>query len=150
MTIACWNIHLQNNWKRDKFVDFISKHTSIQLCAVVETWLKDSDLIMEKQLEDTGFTWIGKDREGRRGGGVGFMVKDNLNPKKVSESRNGNELWISIGRKDLWYIAVVYMPPADKNYEIDIQSLQQNALKFAAKAKVIIMGAFNARVGKCQ
>ena len=147
-TIASWNIHLQNAEKRESFVSFISSQSNIQLCGVVETWLNDSDILMAKQLENTDFEWIGNDRKGTRGGGVGFMVKGNLNPSKVLESKDGNELWISIGLKDKWYVGIVYITPTEKDYETRLQNLQQNVFKFAIKGRVIIMGDFNARVGE--
>src|SRR5687767_10410424 len=94
------------------------------------------------ELQDTAFTWIGKDRKGRRGGGVGFMVKDNLNPKKVSESRTGNELWIYIGRKDIWFIAVVYIPPADNNDETCIQSFTTKHAEIRCQRQGYYNGGF--------
>lgn len=119
-TIGCWNIHLLNSDKRKNFVTFISKQTNIELCGIVESWLNDSDILLAKQLEDTDFIWIGNDRKGTRGGGVGFMVKDNLNPKKQFESKDGSELWISIGLKHRWYIAIVYISPNDMDYRTRI------------------------------
>ena len=77
-----------------------------------------------------------------------YTVKENLNPRKQFKSKDGNELWISIGFKETWYIGIVYITPTDNDYRTRIQNLQQNVLRFMASGKVIIMGDFNARVGE--
>ena len=47
-------------------------------------------------------------KEGR--GGVGFLVKKNLEAK-VKVGKEGNLLWMSVGKQEPWHLAVVYIAP---------------------------------------
>jgi hypothetical protein len=93
--------------------------------------------------------WIGKDRKGRRGGGVGFVVRKVLKPRVAMVSNNSNILWLEVEKGEKWYIAVVYLVPKEQGNTNDmtLMELQQGILRFTGKGRIVVFGDFNARVG---
>lgn len=83
--------------------------------AVTETWLTNN--IPSHTVNVNGYNFVRKDRNGSRGGGVAFYVKDHINFKVISlDIQNSNEienLWIeiNIGRFRL-VLGVVYRVPS--------------------------------------
>ena len=102
---------------------------------------------LAEALKHSEFTWFGIDRKGRRGGGVGFLVRKNLQAGAI-ESKTENLLWLVI--QERLYLAVVYVNPGDKTgVNADtLQELQQDILRWREKGEVVVMGDFNCRVGE--
>ena len=103
---------------------------------------------MEAELEKSEWAWFGKERKGRRGGGLGFLVKKVLKPRIVRASKNCNLLWIEVATECKWFLAVVYLIPYDAEAnEKTLTDLQQDTLDLASMGRVVVLGDFNSRVG---
>ena len=55
-------------------IDLINKLNSPDIIILCETWLKSSDA----HPQIAGYYYLGKNRQSRKGGGVGFLIKNNL------------------------------------------------------------------------
>ncbi len=107
--MAVQNIHLVNGFVRQAFVNIV-KESDLSVCGVVETWMKNKCEIMQGELFGTEWEWFGKGRIGRRGGGLGFMVRRELKPR-IPKASTENILWLEFERGEKWYLAVVYLAP---------------------------------------
>ena len=121
----------------------------LDICAVTESRLKDSNTVMEKELVDTNWQWFGRDRIGKRGGGIGFLVSKRLKAKILSMRNCESILWIQIGGESMWCIAVVYLLPKDSegNNRDILGKLQQDIIRYRMVGKVLILGDFYCRAG---
>ncbi len=91
---------------------------------------------------NTEWSWFGLDRKGRRGGGLGFVVKKALKPRVMKVSKADNILWLEVTSGIKWYVAVVYLLPkncGDTN-ELTLSELQRTCVDFEGKGKVVVMG----------
>ena len=64
--------------KLDKLKSLISdvkRRQNIHIVALAETWLKSNNM---KRVKVPGYNFVGSHRKGRKGGGVGFLVSQNL------------------------------------------------------------------------
>ncbi len=89
------NIHLTRKKKRREFIGVIEHWIKIDICGVVETWFKDNGRALEEDLKESDFQWFGKDRKHRHCGGIGFLVRKNLQAKIVKSSSE-NLMWITV------------------------------------------------------
>jgi hypothetical protein len=141
------NIHLTRKKKRREFIGVIEHWLKIDICGVVETWFKDNGRALEEELKNSDFQWFGKDRKHRHCGGIGFLVRKNLQTKVINSSSE-NIMWISVHPNI--YVAVVYLIPIDKtgvNKET-LHELQQDILRLKEiGGKVVVLGDFNCRIG---
>ena len=139
------NMHLTRNKSQD-FIQIMEHWIRADICGVVETWIKDDGQEIREGLKDSEFQWFGKDRKGRRGGGVGFLVRKNIRVRAL-KSKSENLLWLVI--QECLYVAVVYLIPQDKAEENDdtLQELQEDILRLRDKGEVVVTGDFNCRVG---
>ena len=142
--VGCMNLHLVNENKRRQFIRLVLD--GLDICAVTESWLKDSNSVMGKELMDTNWQWFGRDRIGKRGGGIGFLVNKRLKAKILSNCES--TLWIQIGGESMWCIAVVYLLPKDSegNNRDILGKLQQDIIRYRMVGKVLILGDFNGRI----
>ena len=143
LQIGCMNIHLANTWKRQSFKEVKRK---LDICGVVETWLRRSNETMEAELLGTDWVWVGKDRKGRSGGGLGLRGKKELSPK-VLKSRCESILWVQAGSL---FVAVVYLIPKDSDgiNTIALEELEADILRRNREGTVVVLGDFNSRVGE--
>ena len=155
LQVAALNIHLANRWKRQQFLKVVcgidGKSTAgLDVCGVVESWLRDSNDIMNLELRDSQWDWFGKDRKRTRGGGLGLLVKKSLSPKLLY-SASDNVLWVEIGKQEKWVIGIVYMIPGERSgvnlstldcLEVEVQQWR------AEHNRILVLGDFNARVGE--
>jgi len=104
--------------------------------------------VIGKELMDTNWQWFGRDRIGKRGGGIGFLVSKRLKAKILSNCES--TLWIQIGGENMWCIAVVYLLPKDSegNNRDILGKLQQDIIRYRMVGKVLILGDFNGRIGE--
>ena len=106
-----------------------------------------------------GYKWFGKPREsikGKRGeGGVGFLVSEPLldDVTIIKKVKCNETIWLRIRiRKgtDL-YIGCVYLPTQGNVKHIctdRFNLLEEDICMFQSKGRVLLLGDFNARVGK--
>ena len=120
-----------------------------------ESWEK-----AETRIDVEGYKWVGKPRinqnSPRGKGGVGFLVRECLvndiefiNTVKYKES-----VWMKIcserGREAL-YIGCVYMPTDSTSISVMdscSERLKKDVFSFREKGKVVLLGDFNARIGR--
>jgi len=126
---------------------------NIDIAALSETRLSEEDQITE---ESSGYTifWKGKPNGVRRDGGVGFAVKTSMvdqieQPTAISDRLMKLRIPLSCGR--FVSILSVYAPTLQAS-DIDLnsfyESLSETVRAIPCDEKVIILGDFNARVGK--
>lgn len=109
------NIHLRKASKRQLFLKAV--RDCLDVCGVVESWLQESSNIMDAELYSTEWCWFGKDRKGRRGGGLGFLARKSLKPRTPGPCGNSNILWLEVDCGGRWFIAVVYLIPNEREVE---------------------------------
>ena len=97
----------------------------------MESWIKDDGQVIREDLKDSEFQWFGKDRKRRRGGGVGFLVRKNVQARVIN-SKSENLMWLVI---------------QERLYEDTLQELQEDILRFRDKGEVGVMGDLNCRIG---
>src|SRR5437868_15401974 len=111
--IGVVNCHISRITNLDKLL-IVVKFLKVEICGVVETWLKggEGEKKMEKILHETEWTWVGKERKGRRGGGVGFLVKKEVRARVAKTTRAEGLLWVETeDRRGKIFLALVYLAP---------------------------------------
>ena len=125
-----------------------------ELLAKQESWEKE-----ETRIDVEGYKWFGKPRikqnSPRGDRGVGFLVRECLvnevefiNTVKYEES-----VWMKIrserGREAV-YLGCVYMPTDSTSISVMDSCYERlvSVLSLRAKGKVVLLGDFNARVGR--
>ena len=93
-------------------IDLINKLNSPDVIILCETWLKTNDM----QLQISGYDYIAKSRQNRKGGGVGFLINKKLKSRNVPELQLKDEivesLFIEIkGNHHNMLIGAIYHPP---------------------------------------
>ena len=93
-------------------IDLINKLNSPDVIILCETWLKTNDI----QPQISGYDYIGKSRQNRKGGGVGFLINKKLKSRNVPELQLEDEivksLFIEIkGNHHNMLIGAIYRPP---------------------------------------
>ena len=154
LRLATWNFSgLGSDRKQKEIGELLAKHNLD--VAGQESWEKE-----ETRIDVEGYKWFGKPRikqnSPRGDGGVGFLVRECLvnevefiNTVKYEES-----VWMKIrserGREAL-YIGCVYMPTDSTSISVMdscYERLKEDVLSFREKGKVVLLGDFNARVGR--
>src|SRR6185437_12175307 len=80
LSVAALNIHLVSAWKRQQFLKVVcgidgTDGAGLDVCGIVESWLRDSNNMMNLELRNSQWCWYGKDRRRMRGGGLGILAK---------------------------------------------------------------------------
>ena len=149
-----------NNVNRIKFkvteIGSLLKDEHIDVFGITETFLKPHDTVSIEE-----YTWIGKNRVHKGGGGIGFFVSNNVdvidNNVFNSNADDVERLWIKISVDDNGpiYLAVAYFPV--EGTDPDLTNLIYNQLLAdcirieddnTADPRIIIMGDCNGRIGK--
>ena len=105
------NCHTRVEINREQLLYTLSEVASVDICAVTETFLKEEDRpAMEFMTEKSGYSWVGRERLGRKGGGKGFFVQKSVSWKKESTGKT-QAFWIRVG--GLGAVGVVYFPPSE-------------------------------------
>ena len=155
LRLATWNFSgLCSDRKQKEIGELLAKH-NLDVVAGQESWEKE-----ETRIDVEGYKWFGKPRikqnSPRGDGGVGFLVRECLvnevefiNTVKYEES-----VWMKIrserGREAL-YLGCVYMPTDSTSISVMdscYERLKEDVLSLRAKGKVVLLGDFNARVGR--
>ena len=155
LRVATWNFSgLCSDRKQKEVGELLAKH-NLDVVAGQESWEKE-----ESRIEVEGYKWFGKPRSKQnspRGeGGVGLLVCECLaNEVEFINSVNYEEcVWMKVrserGREAL-YIGCVYMPTDSASISVVdscYERLKEDVLSFREKGKVVLLGDFNARVGR--
>ena len=63
--------------KTDDIIDYVLDN-DIDICCITETWLNRDDSVTVAALQINGYKFHQEPRKDRRGGGLGFLVKENI------------------------------------------------------------------------
>ena len=79
----------------------VAKIMKIDVCGIVETWFKGKgeegeEGEVEDRLRDTEWEWVGKNRKGRKGGGVGFLIRRGMKWRVPKRSKAEGLLWVQV------------------------------------------------------
>ena len=155
LRVATWNFSGLCSERKQKEVGELLVENNIDIVAGQESWEKE-----DSKIQVSGYKWFGKPRKcqnSQRGeGGVGFLVRECLvdEVECINDVNYEESMWIKIrsqrGREAL-YVGCVYMltesssvSVLDSGYEL----LKEDVLSFKEKGKVVLLGDFNARIGK--
>ena len=161
MHIACWNIRTlldsvgtNRPERRSALVAHKLSRLNIDIAALSEVRFPEDGSLNER---GAGYTlyWSGKPKGERRLAGVGFMMKDSI-ARKLDQEPTGQgdrimSMRLPLLNKQHATLFSVYAPtplanPADKDrFYSDLRNLLQGV---PPSDKVIILGDFNARVGR--
>ena len=156
LRIGTWNFQgLCSDRKALEIGEVLSKN-HIDIVGGQESWELDNSKIYVP-----GYKWFGKPREGIKGkrgeGGVGFLVSELLmeDVTIIKNVKCNETIWLRIkivSGVDL-YIGCVYMPTQGniKHLCTDrFNLLEEDICMFQSKGRVLLLGDFNARVGKSE
>ncbi|XP_049813968.1 craniofacial development protein 2-like [Schistocerca nitens] len=154
MTIGAWNVRTLlevNNYRPERRTAFITQELArldIDIAALSETRLSGEGQISEVRSGYTIF-WMGKDAGEPRIHGAGFAVKTRivkdlrLTPFSINERPIGSDTFITF--------VSAYAPTLDSYEDTKNQfyhQLNSTLPKIPIKEKLILLGDFNARVGR--
>ena len=155
LRIATWNFSGLCSERKQKEVGELLKKLNLDIVAGQESWEKEGKVIAVD-----GYTWFGKpcsNQKSQRGeGGVGFLVREYLvnEVEFISNTRYEESVWMKVrggrGREAL-YICCVYMPTDSTSVSVidnSYEKLKEDVLSFKQKGRVVLLGDFNARVGR--
>ena len=155
LRVATWNFSGLGSERKQKEIGEVLDKNSIDVVAGQESWEKEDTKIAVE-----GYKWFGKPRgnqNSQRGeGGVGFLVRECLvdEVEFISGVHYEESMWMKVrgGRgSSALYIGCVYMPTDCTNsasIEGCYEKLKEDVLSFKEKGRVVLLGDFNARVGK--
>ena len=155
LRLATWNFSgLCSDRKQKEIGELLAKH-NLDVVAGQESWEKE-----ETRIDVEGYKWFGKPRikqhSPRGDGGVGFLVRECLvnEVEFINTVEYEESVWMKIrserGREAL-YIGCVYMPTDSTSISVMdscYERLKEDVLSFREKGKVVLLGDFNARVGR--
>ena len=155
LRLATWNVSGLCSERKQKEITDLLACNSIDIVAVQESWEKE-----DSKIDVDGYKWFGKPRTSQRSqrgeGGVGFLVRECLvsEVEFITTVSYEESVWMKVrgerGRLAL-YIGCVYMPTDSTNVAVldtCYERLKEDVLSFREKGKVVLLGDFNARVGK--
>ena len=154
LRVAKWNFSGLGSERKQEEIGELLTNNSIDVVAGQESCERE-----DTRIEVEGYKWFGKPRSNqnsRRGeGGVGFLVRECL----VSEVEfitnvEYGRVWMKVrggkGRSAL-YVGCVYTPTDSTSVaavDAGYVRLKEDVLTFRQKGKVVLLGDFNARVGR--
>ena len=124
-------------------------HThSTHIAAITETHLN-----AKNEVSVTGYQWLGKNRTDREGGGVGFLIRNDIKDKvqiiDTTEGTDSEILWIKLKSSTNIAIATMYgkqeTSPKD-TIENQFEELTTQVNQLQQENHIIIMGDLNAKV----
>ena len=126
---------------------------NIDIAAMSETRLAEEDELIEKGSEFSIF-WVGKTKSEKREGGVGFAIKSDLvenleRPAGITDCTMELRVPLPCGR--FLSVLSVYDSTLQAIEEVNLAfygALREAITKISVEEKLIILGDFNARVGK--
>ena len=162
LNIGCWNVRTlldnDNTNRPERRTALVTKELqrlNVDIAALSETRFSDEDHLSEASSGYTTF-WIGKPKGERRDGGVGFAIKTPL-VEKVEQPCSINDrimkLRVPLAGDRYLSLLSIYAPTLTASEEniLSFYAALGNAIRSVPKEeKLIILGDFNARVGKQQ
>ncbi|ESO03495.1 hypothetical protein HELRODRAFT_173799 [Helobdella robusta] len=138
-------------WKFNEKKSLVNKSTELKdyltsfdfkfdVIAITETWLNK---VNEDSIGINGFNFVGKNRSGRHGGGVGLFVKDDIIFKIRNDLMISNELElfaieVGISSKNNSLIIVTYRPP-HYSKKVYMKQLEQVLLAINNEKKLVYL-----------
>ena len=154
LRIGTWNFQgLCSDRKALEVGEVLSKN-HIDILGGQESWEVDSS-----EISVPGYKWVGRPRLGTKGkrgeGGVGFLVSEPLldDATIIKNVKCSDTIWLKIKIRnsvDL-FIGCVYMPTQGSLKQLCIDRynlLEEDICLFQSKGRVLLLGDFNARVGR--
>ena len=135
--IAIWNARSVRN----KIIELREKAKDYDIIGITETWLSPNDNFRLK-----GYNTYRKDREGKKGGGLGILVKNDIRVKvreDVTWLKNKTEILavtVNLDNEDI-DIIVIYKQPNQVLKKEEWRKLFKNK---RSNTELIVMGDFNA------
>lgn len=130
----------------------INTSLNLDIVGVSETW---EGRCLHRPVQH--YTFLGKPRQNRRGGGVGFYVSRSIAHLCTAhpDTQLAESMWLQIGNgsgsRRPMYIGLVYIPPGDLTTAEAVgavyASLLRDVRRFQSLGEVVLMGDFNSRVG---
>ena len=155
LRVATWNFSGLCSDRKQKEIGELLAKNNLEVVAGQESWEKE-----ETRRAVEGYKWFGKPRikqnSPRGEEGVGFLVRECLvnEVEFIITVKYEESVWMKIrserGREAL-YIICVYMPTVSTSVSVMdscYERLKEDVLSFRAKGKVVLLGDFNARVGR--
>ena len=131
---------------------------NIELLALTETWLHEGDDNAINELCCDDLKFVGAHRptsKGTRGGGIGFIMRKEIEVKTIQHSFNTFEaMTLIIGARYKVAITLLYRPPPTRNNGYTVAEFQMEAetlmsdLCSGSEDDVYIIGDFNIHYGK--
>ena len=149
LKIATWNFAGLCSERKQKEISEVLNRVKADIVAGQETWERK-----DKVVNVDGYKWPRIDQNSRRGeGGVGFLVRDCIAEEVefIRDVRYKESVWMKVrgGRgKEALYLCCVDMGSAAAVIEDGYERLKEDVLEYQQKGRVVLLGDFNARVGK--
>ena len=126
--------------------------TEPDIAAFVETNLKT-----QEKIAVSGYTWVGKNRQHKEEGGVGYFIKNSIKNSCTVESDNNTTteiLWIKLklkGQENL-FIGVLYGKQESKHCRKELEEgyevIERSVYSYTkTNNKIILVGDFNGKIG---
>ena len=160
INMCCWNARTlldlpssKHPERRTALVSIELVRLNIDIAAMSETRLAEEDELIEKGSEFSIF-WVGKTKSEKSEGGVGFAIKSDLvenleRPAGITDCTMELRVPLPCGR--FLSVLSVYDPTLEAIEEVNLAfygALREAITKISVEEKLIILGDFNARVGK--
>ena len=139
---------------RNKVISICETLTDRNLlaCGLTETWIQERDVTIEREFNELGYSLLHRPRESKRGGGIGFLYKNNLRVDKLSNHASASfevmEVVLKCKPRNL-FISTVYRTGQlnvserktfIKEFELYLEMLS------CRKELVIVWGDFNIHI----
>jgi len=139
--------------RKSTFVRKWCEQSRVQVAAIVETHLCSQNCLGQHRFrcirmkQVRGWTWIGRSREGRKGGGVGFLIREGVayRVREDLQTEQAEDFWIELvsEREGSFLVCCVYIPP---NSASQLNAFRDKLSSIAASTRrVVVVGDFNGR-----
>ena len=158
--LGSWNVQGLNSTRKQLELSEILVKNSIDILAIQESW----EFLNKSCFKVPGYLWFGKPRckepeisNLKRGeSGVGFLIREGLQEviKVIHDAEYKESIWLKLslgGRDGSMYIGCIYLPiqgTCVNHVEECYEKLSVDISRFKSKGRVVLLGDFNARVGK--
>ncbi len=147
MHLKLLSINVRGIKSKLKSLESTLQATGTHIAGISETHLQPKEII---HIE--GYVWIHKARDSCGGGGVGFLIRNDIFPAiqsiKNKEDTGLKIMWIKINTKPTLHIAIYYGPQENVKAEQlkDEYKQLENSIREQKSTNIIVMGDFNAKI----
>ena len=111
-------------------------------------------LAAKEKVAYPGFKWIGRNREENTGGGIGFLIKEDVHRKLVTvhktHSSTTEALWVRMGHPVPIYICLFYGKQETDDVDAVTQDYDEISLEIeriqSMDGQILLIGDFNAKI----